>query len=99
MVQEGDRVTRGQVLARLDTSRLKAQAATAEAIGFTAQRLMALEVGTLTGVAPGARSADRINHRNDYRDRDWETGPERSNSAFRSCEKEAIFLTSSNHAG
>jgi HlyD family secretion protein len=32
LVQEGDRVTRGQVLARLDTSRLKAQAATAEAM-------------------------------------------------------------------
>jgi HlyD family secretion protein len=31
VVQEGDRVTRGQVLARLDTSRLKAQEATAEA--------------------------------------------------------------------
>jgi HlyD family secretion protein len=31
LVQEGDRVTRGQVLARLDTSRLKAQEATAEA--------------------------------------------------------------------
>jgi HlyD family secretion protein len=31
LVQEGDRVRRGQVLARLDTSRLKMQAATAEA--------------------------------------------------------------------
>jgi HlyD family secretion protein len=31
LVQEGDRVTSGQVLARLDTSRLKAQEATAEA--------------------------------------------------------------------
>jgi len=31
LVQEGDRVTRGQVLARLDTSRLKPQVATAEA--------------------------------------------------------------------
>jgi HlyD family secretion protein len=31
LVQEGDRVTRGQVLARLDTSRLRAQEATAEA--------------------------------------------------------------------
>ncbi len=31
LVQEGDRVTRGQVLARLDTSRLKAQEAIAEA--------------------------------------------------------------------
>lgn len=32
LVQEGDRITRGQVLARLDTSRLKPQAAAAEAV-------------------------------------------------------------------
>ena len=44
-----------------------------EMIGFTAQRLMALEVETLTGAAPGVRSADRLNQRNGYRDRNWET--------------------------
>jgi len=44
-----------------------------EMIGFTAQRLMALEVGSLTGAAPGERSPDRINQRNGYRARDWET--------------------------
>jgi putative transposase len=42
-------------------------------IGFTAQRLMELEVAGLTGAAPGARTPDRLNHRNGYRDRDWET--------------------------
>jgi len=42
-------------------------------IGFTAQRLMALEVETLTGAEPGARTPDRLNQRNGYRDRDWET--------------------------
>ncbi len=44
-----------------------------EMIGFAAQRLMELEVGSLTGAGPGERSAERINHRNGYRERDWET--------------------------
>src|SRR5438105_4412405 len=44
-----------------------------EMIGFVAQRLMALEVEGLTGAGHGERSAERINHRNGYRDRDWET--------------------------
>jgi putative transposase len=44
-----------------------------EMIGFTAQRLMELEVGGHTGAGHGERSADRINHRNGYRERDWET--------------------------
>jgi putative transposase len=44
-----------------------------EMIGFTAQRLMALEVDGLTGAAPGERSLERINQRNGYRDRTWET--------------------------
>jgi transposase-like protein len=42
-------------------------------IGFAAERLMALETETLCGAAPAERSADRINHRNGYRDRDWQT--------------------------
>jgi len=44
-----------------------------EMIGFAAQRLMALEVGSLTGAGHGERSAERINQRNGYRERDWET--------------------------
>ena len=44
-----------------------------EMIGFAAHRLMELEVESLTGAAHGERSADRINHRNGYRERDWET--------------------------
>src|SRR5437870_1634937 len=44
-----------------------------EMVGFAAQRLMELEVGSLTGAAHGERSPDRINHRNGYRDRNWET--------------------------
>jgi transposase-like protein len=44
-----------------------------EMVGFAAQRLMELEMESLTGAAPGERSPERINHRNGYRERDWET--------------------------
>ena len=44
-----------------------------EMIGFTAHRLMELEVGSLTGAGHGERSSERINWRNGYRERDWET--------------------------
>ena len=42
-------------------------------IGFTAQRLMELEVETHTGAAHGSRNTDRLTHRNGYRAREWET--------------------------
>lgn len=44
-----------------------------EMIGFTAQRLMELEVEGATGAPHGERSPERINQRNGYRDRLWET--------------------------
>src|SRR5947207_10448722 len=44
-----------------------------EMVGFAAQRLMELEVESLTGAGHRERSPDRINHRNGYRDRMWET--------------------------
>ena len=44
-----------------------------EMIGFTAERLMELEVLGLTGAGHGERSPERINQRNGYRDRVWET--------------------------
>jgi transposase-like protein len=44
-----------------------------EMIGFTAQRLMELEVETHTGAAHGSRNTDRLTHRNGYRAREWET--------------------------
>jgi transposase-like protein len=44
-----------------------------EMIGFAAQRLMDLEVEGLTGAGHGSRSPDRVNQRNGYRERDWET--------------------------
>jgi putative transposase len=44
-----------------------------EMIGFAAHRLMELDVEGLTGASLGERSPERINSRNGYRDRDWET--------------------------
>jgi transposase-like protein len=44
-----------------------------EMVGFTAQRLMELEAESLTGAAYGKRSEDRVNQRNGFRDRTWET--------------------------
>jgi hypothetical protein len=44
-----------------------------EMIGFAAERLTALEVGGLTDAGRGERSESRINQRNGYRERDWQT--------------------------
>ena len=48
-----------------------------EMIGFAAQRLMELEIETLTGAAHGKRSPDRRVRRNGYRERDWHTRADR----------------------
>ncbi len=42
-------------------------------IAFAAQRLMELEVETLTGAAYGEKCPERLAQRNGYRDRDWHT--------------------------
>jgi hypothetical protein len=43
-----------------------------EMIGFTAHRLMELEVAGLTGAGHGERSPERLTWRDGYRERDWE---------------------------
>ena len=44
-----------------------------EMLAFAAERLMDLEVEAKTGVPAGARSPERLNHRNGYRERAWDT--------------------------
>jgi transposase-like protein len=44
-----------------------------EMIGFVANRMMDLEVEGETGAAYGERSLARVNQRNGYRERSWET--------------------------
>jgi transposase-like protein len=44
-----------------------------EMMAYVANRMMDLEVEGLTGAAHGERSATRTNHRNGYRERQWET--------------------------
>lgn len=44
-----------------------------EMIQLVAQRLMELDVETLCGAGYGERTADRVNNRNRYRPRLWDT--------------------------
>jgi transposase-like protein len=44
-----------------------------EMMAYVANRMMDLEVESLTGAAHGQRSPARTNHRNGYRERAWET--------------------------
>jgi transposase-like protein len=45
----------------------------AEMLGFVADRLMALDVDHRCGAGTHERSTERVNHRNGYRERRWET--------------------------
>lgn len=45
----------------------------AEMLGFVADRLMALDVDRRCGAGTHERSTERVNHRNGYRERRWET--------------------------
>lgn len=47
-----------------------------EMIGFAAEKLMALQVGTRTGAGYGEKNGFRLAQRNGYRDQDWENRAE-----------------------
>jgi putative transposase len=53
-----------------------------EMLAFAAERLMDIEVEGRTGVPAGARSPERLNHRNGYRERAWDTRVGRINLAI-----------------
>ena len=61
-----------------------------EMMAYVANRMMDMEVESLTGAAHGERSPARTNHRNGYRERAWETPPARSIWRSRSSGKAAI---------
>jgi putative transposase len=62
-----------------------------ELLAFASERLMAAEVDRLTGAAAGVRSPDRINHRNGYRERGWETRVGRIELAIPKLRKGSYF--------
>ena len=45
-----------------------------EMMAFVTSRMMDAEVLSMTGAGHGERSAERINQRNGYRQREWHTG-------------------------
>jgi transposase-like protein len=62
-----------------------------ELLAFASERLMAAEVDQLTGAAAGVRSPDRVNHRNGYRERGWETRVGRIELAIPKLRKGSYF--------
>src|SRR5829696_4567649 len=60
-------------------------------LAFAAERLMALEVETLTGAPVGARSPERLNQRNGFRERAWDTRAGRIDLAIPKLRKGSYF--------
>src|SRR6058998_3132915 len=62
-----------------------------EMLAFAAERLMAMQVEALTGAPAGVRSPERLNHRNGYRERGWETRAGRIELAIPKLRKGSYF--------
>ena len=62
-----------------------------EMLAFAAGRMMDLEIEAKTGAPAGTRSPDRLNHRNGYRDRNWDTRAGRIELAVPKLRKGGYF--------
>ena len=62
-----------------------------EMLAFAAERMMDLEIEAKTGAPAGTRSPDRLNHRNGYRDRNWDTRAGRIELAVPKLRKGSYF--------
>ena len=62
-----------------------------EMLAFAAERMMALEVDALTGAPAGVRSPERLNNRNGYRERAWDTRAGRIDLAIPKLRKGSYF--------
>jgi transposase-like protein len=60
-------------------------------LAFAAERLMSLEVEALTGAPAGVRSPERLNHRNGYRERAWDTRAGRIDLAIPKLRRGSYF--------
>lgn len=62
-----------------------------EMLAFAAERMMDLEIEAKTGAPSGARSPERFNHRNGYRERGWDTRAGRIELAIPKLRKGSYF--------
>jgi putative transposase len=60
-------------------------------LAFAAERLMNLEVEALTGAPVGVRTPERLNHRNGYRERAWDTRAVRIDLSIPKLRKGSYF--------
>lgn len=60
-------------------------------LAFAAERLMEMEVEAKTGAPVGSRSPERLNHRNGYRERAWDTRAGRIELAIPKLRKGSYF--------
>lgn len=65
-----------------------------EMLAFGAERIMDLEIEAKTGAPCGSRSSERLNHRNGYRERGWDTRVDRIDLAIPELRKGSYFIRS-----